>query len=81
MVPSARIMIPLEVHDAIRGEANRRLLQPGEVLTDFVRQCWPAYVAGSLARDLAPVIDVSARVRRDGLHLVESADEPQEPEP
>lgn len=57
-MPSVRLQVPESVADAIRGEANRRLMHPGEVLTEFVRTFWPRYVQCQLARDLTPVLDV-----------------------
>jgi len=59
-VPTVRLQVPESVADAIRGEANRRLVHPGEVLADFVRTCWPLYVHRQLARDLVPVLDVES---------------------
>jgi hypothetical protein len=56
-MPSVRLLVPEPVADALRGEANRRLMRPGEVLTDFLRTCWPHYAAGELARDLRPILD------------------------
>jgi hypothetical protein len=49
--------VPEPVVDALRGEAARRLCHPGDVLADFVRACWPNYVADRLADDLRPIID------------------------
>jgi hypothetical protein len=54
---SVRLAVPEPVVDALRGEAARRLCHPGDVLADFVRACWPDYVADRLADDLRPVID------------------------
>lgn len=62
---SVNLKVPVPVADAIRGEANRRMVRPGDVLIDFVRRHWPEYVAGELARDLRPAIDAVA-VDEDG---------------
>jgi hypothetical protein len=57
------LRVPEEVADVVRAEASRRLCRPGEVLVDFVRRCWPAYVAEVVGRDLrgAEVVDVKGR--------------------
>jgi hypothetical protein len=60
LVHSPSVTVPEALYDAIRGEAARRLMRPGEVLADFMRTCWPQYVAGELARDLQPVLDAEA---------------------
>jgi len=55
--------VPQEVADALRAEAYRTLRRPGEVLVDFVRTCWPDFIAGRLRTELrhpATVIDVVA---------------------
>jgi hypothetical protein len=56
-----------EVVDALRGEAARRLTRVRDVLDDFVRCCWPEYVAHRLRRDLdhpiaAQLIDAYAEM-------------------
>jgi hypothetical protein len=61
-------MVSEPAADALRGEANRRLLRPGDVFDDFMRTCWPSYVAASLARDLQPVVD--AEVVDDARELI-----------
>lgn len=57
---TANFSVPEAVADALRGEAQRRLVRPGEVLTDFMRHCWPTYLAECVADDLQPVLDVEA---------------------
>ena len=54
---NASVQVPEPVADALRGEAARRGCRPGEVLADFVRACWPRFVAGALEKDLRPVVD------------------------
>jgi hypothetical protein len=70
---SVRIAVPETVADALRGEANRRLVHPGDVLVDFVRSCWPSYVANQLVTDLRPVLDAEG----EDVVEVERADEPE----
>lgn len=66
------LRVPEEVHAAVRAEAGRQLRPPGDVLTDFLRACWPDYVAGRIRADFTnphagPVIDVSSRPDRQAL--------------
>ena len=46
------LAVPEEVAEAVRAEAVRQLRRPGEILVEFVQQCWPSYVAGRLRYDL-----------------------------
>jgi hypothetical protein len=39
------------------AEASRQLRRPSEILTDFVRACWPGYIADRLRHDLAHPLD------------------------
>lgn len=66
------LRVPEEVHAAVRAEANRQLRHPGDVLTDFLRACWPDYVAGRIRADFTnphagQVIDTIPRPDRQAL--------------
>lgn len=51
------VTLPPEVAAAVDAEAYRRLVRRGDVLAEFVRTCWPTYLANVLAQDLASVLD------------------------
>lgn len=54
---SDHLAVPEEVAEAVRAEARRQLRRPGEILTDFIRACWPDYVAGRLRHDFTHPLD------------------------
>jgi hypothetical protein len=48
---STSLSVPDELAAAVRAEAARRVCRPADVLLDFLRRCWPEYVAGQLRAD------------------------------
>ena len=84
---STPLSVPEEVADAVRSEALRQRCRPGEILIDFVRQCWPRYVAEELHQDLTrpaarQVIDAVSEVSPNTATapaLAEAATQPSSP--
>jgi len=64
------VRVPPAVADALRAEALRRLSTPGQVASDLLARFLPQYIAGELRRDLAPPVEVEARIKGKASELL-----------
>ena len=75
------IGVPEEVAHAVRAEALRQCRRPAEVLSDWLRNTFPTYVANAMQKDFARSlprfveVEATSRIveRKDGAVTSESS--------